>query len=118
MGKESPDVACCRNLKMGSCLVPLHKCVITTFLRVSCGAGVGTPEGTHLALPAPGSSARLTMSVAIAAALKLELLVAPWGAKAPPTYTSPELLPPQALRALQQFLFGGHVKVTKRKMWL
>lgn len=77
---------------------------------------MGTPEGIHLALPAPGPSARLTVSVAVAAALKLELLAAPPGVKAPP-YPSPELLHPQVLRALQQFLFGGHVKVTKRKLW-
>lgn len=49
---------------------------------------MGTPEGTHLALPSPGSSARLTVSVAIAAALKLELLVGPLGCEAPPLHIS------------------------------
>lgn len=78
---------------------------------------MGTPKGIHLALPALGSSARLTVSVAIAAALKLELLVAPLGCEGPRPYPSPELLHPQVLRALQQFLSGGHVKVTKRKLW-
>ena len=48
---------------------------------------MGTPKGIHLALPALGSSARLTVSVAIAAALKLELLVAPLGCEGPPTLT-------------------------------
>lgn len=45
---------------------------------------MGTPKGIHLALPALGSSARLTVSVAIAAALKLELLVSPLGCEGPP----------------------------------
>ena len=119
MGKDSPDIAYCRNLKMGSCLVPLHKCALTTFLRVSLWGGGwqddgGNTEGTHLALPAPGSSARLTVSVATAAARK-RAVGCPPGVWEPP-YPSPELLRPQALRALQQFLSGGHAKVTKRKL--
>ena len=72
-------------------------------------------EGTYLALPAPESSARLTVSVATGAALKRAVGCPPgvWG----PPYPSPELLRPQVLRALQQFLSGGHAKVTKRKLW-
>ena len=85
MRKDFPHMADCRTLKMGSSLVPLHNRSGRGVIASSCGSpcgvgvGVGKKEATRLSLASRGSSARLTVSVAIAAALKMSWRWSPLG---------------------------------------